>query len=174
MDNLPRNGILSKEEYDTYLELYFLNKSNLNDKTNNICINCNGGHVEITEDKKTLLLNCNKSGCYHFKLNLPTYHLFDDSVEKIKYSSENNSIKEKNIKKLQDKYDLLNDTEQKKKDLEQHLDDYRDLTIDTTDPKNLAQYNFELINIEKNIINILNKPKPVFVSGNAEPSVFTR
>ena len=120
MDELPKNDFLTQEQYEKYLELYLLNKSNLNDTKNKICVNCQGGSVEVIEDTKTLLLNCNNEGCYHFRIKLPTYYLFDDSVELIKNSDKSKSIKDKNIKKLQDKYDLINNTDQKKRDLERN------------------------------------------------------
>jgi hypothetical protein len=193
MDELPTDDFLTQEQYEKYLELYLLNKSNLNDTKNRICVNCQGGSVEVIEDTKTLLLNCNNEGCYHFRLKLPTYYLFDDSVELIKNSDKSKSIKDKNIKKLQDKYDLINNTDQKKRDLEQHLSDYKDLTIDTTDPIQLAQYNLELTNLRKEIVKILSpllfqdkhfdylfldninkpKPKPIFVPGTSKPSVIS-
>ena len=184
MDELPTDDFLTQEQYEKYLELYLLNKSNLNDTKNRICVNCQGGSVEVIEDTKTLLLNCNNEGCYHFRLKLPTYYLFDDSVELIKNSDKSKNIKDKNIKKLQDKYDLINNTDQKKRDLEQHLSDYKDLTIDTTDPIQLAQYNLELTNLRKEIVKILSpllfqdeqpkpKPKPIFVPGTSKPSVIS-
>ena len=56
MDELPKNDFLTQEQYEKYLELYLLNKSTLNDTKNKICVNCQGGHVEVVEDTKTLLL----------------------------------------------------------------------------------------------------------------------
>jgi len=171
MENLPKIGVLDHEEYTKYLELYFMNRAILNEKGNKVCLNCHSGNVEITEKTNSIILNCNQDSCYHWELRLPSYYNVYDSVEEIRLSNKSDKIKEKRIKKIQDAFDTVNDIDNKKRNLEQYLSNYRDLNIETSDPKNIAHSNLEIINLKKNIISILNHPKINFVPGSSSANI---
>lgn len=166
-----KREMLKPDKYMEYFERYLLNRNIFIHNDPKVCINCSKGNMNITETKTTITLNCNSKQCEHWELTLPTYNHIDEYLEEIKNSDDPESLKQKNIDKLIEKYIEINEVKKNRTRLNELLTDYRDLSIDTTDPNNLAQFNKELIDIKKEIVSILDKPKYYYVPGSVKPKL---
>ena len=182
------SGKLSPDEYLEYYEKYLANKkiqqSNLTDKK---CFICQNGHLELTESEKHIILNCHTKSCDSWKLQLPTYYLFEEIIPAIENNPKlNKDKKTKEIKKFIDSYNSINDIDNRRTIVESAIQKYNtrkqelnilynnfyNNNIDFNNyTKESAQLNKELIEIKKELSDILDlfKFNSIFVADTIKP-----